>query len=206
VSRTGQGDKILISADRNPNTRGALVTGLIDKLPQATLTELAQAIDSGQVKTVLTVNEDLVEGGLTAAQLAKVAVVYLGTHAGATSDSAKVILPVHTVFEKSGTFINQQFRLQKFNAAIPGLAGTANDLVVLNKLLIGVGGTSVGADLSSVWKKIAEEISLLGQVNGATLPETGVVLNSADFANLEFPEGETLHFKPAAKSVAAATA
>ena len=29
VSRVGQGDKILISADRNPNVRGALVTGLI---------------------------------------------------------------------------------------------------------------------------------------------------------------------------------
>ena len=30
VSRVGQGDKILISADRNPNVRGALVTGLIN--------------------------------------------------------------------------------------------------------------------------------------------------------------------------------
>src|SRR4051812_19615184 len=33
VSRAGQGDKILISADRNPNVRGALITGLISQLP-----------------------------------------------------------------------------------------------------------------------------------------------------------------------------
>ncbi|HEU5078166.1 MAG TPA: 2Fe-2S iron-sulfur cluster-binding protein [Opitutaceae bacterium] len=206
VARVGQGDKILISADRNPNIRGALVTSLVNKLPETKLTALAQAIDAGQVKTVLTMNEDLVDAGLTPAQLAKVAVIYLGTHAGATSDSAKVILPAHTVFEKSGTFINQQFRIQKFNAAIPGLAGTANDLVMLNKLLTAVGGATIGADLPSVWKKLSEEISILNGVNGAALPETGVVLNSADFANIEFPEGETLHFKPATKPVATATA
>jgi len=35
VSRTGQGDGLLISADRNPNVRGALVTGLIHALPSA---------------------------------------------------------------------------------------------------------------------------------------------------------------------------
>ena len=35
VSRVGQGDGLLISADRNPNVRGALVTGLIKTLPDA---------------------------------------------------------------------------------------------------------------------------------------------------------------------------
>ena len=32
VSRTAQGDGLLVSADRNPNVRGALVTGLIKEL------------------------------------------------------------------------------------------------------------------------------------------------------------------------------
>ena len=35
VGRVGQGDGLLISADRNPNVRGALVTGLITALPAA---------------------------------------------------------------------------------------------------------------------------------------------------------------------------
>src|SRR3954470_17798619 len=52
VSRVGQGDEILVSADRNPNVRGALVTGLIGALPSQKLTELAAAIDAGKVKAV----------------------------------------------------------------------------------------------------------------------------------------------------------
>ena len=35
VSRIGPGDGILISTDRNPNMRGALVTGLVSSLPDA---------------------------------------------------------------------------------------------------------------------------------------------------------------------------
>ena len=85
----GQGDKILVSADRNPNVRGALVTGLISALPSAQLTSLATAIDAGKVKTVLSLGEDLTAAGLSAAQLAKVSVIYLGTHKNATSDAAK---------------------------------------------------------------------------------------------------------------------
>jgi NADH-quinone oxidoreductase subunit G len=204
VSRVGEGDKILISADRNPNVRGALVTGLINKLPTQQLTELGSAIDAGKVKTILSINEDLAAAGLTAAQLAKVAVIYVGTHGNATTEAARVILPGHTVFEKNGTFINQQFRLQKFQAAIPGLAGTANDLVILSKLLAGVGGATVSSDIAGVWQQLGAEVAILNGVTFAALPETGVVLNSADFANLPFCEGETLKFKPAAKAASPA--
>ena len=196
VGRVGEGDKLLVSADRNPNTRGALVTGLINKLPETQLTELASAIDTGKVKTVLAINEDLTAAGLSAEQLAKVKIVYVGSHGSATTDVAQVILPTQTVFEKNGTFINQQFRLQKFSAVIPGLAGTVNDLVVLTKLLAAVGGGSLPTDIVALWQALAAEIKVLAGVSIATLPEAGLVINNADFAGLPFPEGETLHFKP----------
>ena len=48
------------------------------------------------------------------AQLAKVSIVYLGTHQNTTTAPAKVVIPTLTVFEKNGTFVNQQFRIQKF--------------------------------------------------------------------------------------------
>lgn len=35
VSRVGQGDRLLLSSDRNPNVRGALVVGLINALPDS---------------------------------------------------------------------------------------------------------------------------------------------------------------------------
>jgi len=196
VGRVGQGDKILISADRNPNVRGGLVTGLISQLPKSTLSELGAAIDAGRVKAVVSVGEDLVAGGLTAAQLSKVAVVHLGTQASATSAAAQVVLPTLMVFEKSGAFVNQQFRLQKFFKAVPGPAGVADDLATFAKLIAAVGGPAVAGELNAVWTTLAAEVPALATITFANLPETGLLLDGTPWAGLAFPEGETLHFKP----------
>lgn len=205
VSRVGQGDKILLSADRNPNVRGALVTGLIEALPSAQLTELAAAIDAGRVKTVVSVGEDLTAAGLTAAQLAKVSIVYLGTHANATSEVAKVVVPTLTVFEKAGTFVNQQFRIQKFARAVPGPVGAIDDCVALSALVAAAGGSEIPVDLGALWTQLAAEVPALGTMSYRTIPDTGLLLDSTPWAALPFVEGETLHYKPAAPTPAAAT-
>jgi NADH-quinone oxidoreductase subunit G len=204
VSRVGQGDKILVTADRNPNVRGALVTGLIAALPSQKLASLAADIDAGKVKTVLSLGEDLTAAGLTAAQLAKVSVIYLGTHKNATSSAAKVVIPTLTVFEKSGTLVNQQFRLQKFAKAVPGPAGVADDLVTLAHLVGAVTRATVASDLGLLWTAIAAEVKPLATVTYANLPGTGLLLDATPWAALPFCEGETLHFKPAAPAAATA--
>ena len=195
VSRVGVGDKILVSADRNPNVRGALVTGLIRALPEQKLTALGAAIDAGQVQVVLSIGEDLIAAGLTGAQLAKVAVIYLGTHQNATSAVASVVIPALTVFEKAGTLVNQQFRLQKFARAVPGLAGVSDDLVTLSHLLNALSGAPLGATLGALWSVIAAEVKVLAHATYDTLPSTGLLLDSTSWAGLPFVEGETLHFK-----------
>ncbi len=202
VSRTAPGDKLLISADRNPNVRGALVTGLISALPTAQLTSLAADIDSGKVKTVVSVGEDLTAAGLSTAQLAKVSVVYLGTHANATSAAAQVVIPTLTVFEKAGTFVNQQFRIQKFAKAVPGLAGAYDDLVVLSKLTVAAGGGAVADEVNALWAVLAAEVPALSMILYRNLPETGLLLDGTAWADLPFVEGETLHYQ-SAQAVAA---
>jgi NADH-quinone oxidoreductase subunit G len=197
ISRVGQGDKLLISADRNPNVRGALITGLIPVLPSQRLTDLAAQIDAGKIKTVVSVGEDLAATGLTAAQLGKISIVYLGTHANSTSAAARIVLPTLTVFEKNGTFVNQQFRIQKFAKAIPGPNGATDDLVVLAKL-----ANVAASDVASVWKLLATEIPALGTMTYANLPETGLLLDATPWAALPFAEGETLHYEPAAPTAA----
>ncbi len=197
VSRTAQGDKLLISADRNPNVRGALVTGLVSALPSAQLTSLAADIDAGKVKAIVSIGEDLTAAGLTAAQLAKVSVVYFGTHANATSAAAKVVVPTVTVFEKSGTFINQQFRIQKFIQAVPALAGAHNDLAALAKVITAVSGATVPAELGTLWPLIAAEVPALATMLYKNIPETGLLLDATPWAGLPFVEAQTLHFKPA---------
>jgi NADH-quinone oxidoreductase subunit G len=201
VARTAAGDKLLISADRNPNVRGALVTGLIAELPAAQLTQLAADIDAGKVKTVLSHGEDLAAAGLTAAQLAKVSIIYLGTHANATSAAAKVVLPTLHTFEKSGTFVNQQFRIQKFAAAVPGPQGASNDLAVLAKLLAAVGAAAPASEIHGLWTTLAASVPALATMLYKNLPETGLLLDATPWAGLPFVEGESLKYKPTAAVV-----
>ena len=203
VARTAQGDGLLISADRNPNVRGALVTGLISQLPCAELKQLSREIDAGTVKTIIVHNEDLTTAGLTAEQLAKVSIIYLGTHAHATSAAAKIVIPTLHTYEKAGTFVNQQFRIQKFAAAVPGPQGASNDLVVLAKLVSAAGAAAPASDVHGLWPTIAASVPALAPVLYKNIPDTGLLLDAAAWANLPFVEGESLHYKPAAAAVAA---
>ena len=198
VSRVGEGDGILVSADRNPNVRGALVTGLIAALPAANLAALGAQVDSGAVKAIVSVGEDLAAAGLTPAQLAKVAVIYLGTHANATSAAARIVIPTLTVFEKHGTFVNQQFRIQRFAKAVPGVPGAADDLVVLARLVSAAGGPALGADVGSLWPALAAEVPALAAMAYGSIPDTGLLLDATPWSGLPFAEGPALHFKPAA--------
>ncbi|MEO6992401.1 MAG: 2Fe-2S iron-sulfur cluster-binding protein [Lacunisphaera sp.] len=227
VGRVGQGDAILVSADRNPNFRGALVVGLVNSFPEIDgtgtslrasndgggttapmgfrvggLSALAAEIDAGRVATILSIGEDLTAAGLRSAQLEKVSVIYLGTHQNATSEAAQVVIPALTVFEKSGTFVNQQFRLQKFAKAVPGPAGVNDDLVTLSNLLAAAGGATLSSDFGALWSTIAAEVKSLAAITYAKLPSTGLLLDGTPWAALPFVEGETLHFKPAAPAAA----
>ncbi|MGK0240748.1 MAG: NADH-quinone oxidoreductase subunit G [Candidatus Pelagisphaera sp.] len=196
VARYGEDDGILMSTDRNPNIRGALMTGLIDGLPEEQLSDLGSKIDSGEVTTILAVNEDLVAAGLSEAQLKKVTIVYLGAHKNATSGKAKALLAGLTQFEKSGTVINQQFRIQKFHRVIPGPGGTIEDLYALASIQANVSEDSFPSTVGSVWKQLGAEGTPLAGVSFKSLSDQGQLLDGSAFENLPFREGESLHFEP----------
>jgi len=206
VGRVGESDGFLISADRNPNTRGALVTGLLKAYPPPTaLTELADAIDHGAVKTVVTFGEDLAAAGLTAERLAKISIIAVGTRRTATTDIAKILIPALTVFEKRGSFINQQFRLQKFDAAVPGPAQALDGLAILRRLIAGVSGEAAKpAAVDAVWSELAAQVPVLAGITWSSIPAEGRLVDGSAWAREPFVEGETLHFKPAAKPAAKA--
>jgi NADH-quinone oxidoreductase subunit G len=196
VSRVDRGDGLLVSADRNPNVRGALVTGLIRELPSARLEALGAQIDSGKVTTVLSVGEDLAAAGLSAEQLARVSIVYLGTHENPTSAAARVVIPTLTLFEKNGTFVNQQFRIQRFAKAVPGVTGATDDLVALAKLGAAAGAAALGSDVGTLWAQIAAEIPALATMTYGNLPDQGLLLDGTPWAGLPFAEARSLHFAP----------
>jgi NADH-quinone oxidoreductase subunit G len=107
------------------------------------------------------------------------------------------------VFEKSGSFVNQQFRLQKFAKAVPGPAGVADDLVSLAELIAAAGGGVIAFELGVLWTALAAEVKELTGISYGNLAATGHTLDASAWAGLPFCEGDTLHYKPAAVPAAA---
>ena len=203
VARYGEDDGILVSKDRNPNVRGALATGLLSELPSEQLSDLGAKIDSGDVTTILSVKEELQEAGLSEEQLAKVKIVALDTHANATTQAAKVVIAGLTQFEKSGTIINQQFRIQKFHKAIPGPKGAIDDLAALAAILANLSGEAFPSTVGAVWEKIDAAGSVLDGLSFQSIADTGNLLDGSSFEQLEFVEGKSLHFEPKLEAAAA---
>jgi NADH-quinone oxidoreductase subunit G len=199
VSHTGEGDGILLSEDRTPNLRGALLNGLISKLPEADLTAVATEIDSGAIKTLVVVNEDVTQLGIPSELLAKVKVIYFGTHANAVSQVANVVCPSLMVYEKDGSFVNQSFRLQKFKAAVPGPRGIQSDVTVLEKIVAGLGEEKpVALTMDVAWERIADTMSAFEGLSWRGISDEGVALDPAQFIDLPFVETKNLKFDPVA--------
>src|SRR4030095_6742984 len=68
VPRTGLGDDILLSEDRNPNTNGARLLGVASE-PGTKLPAIAAAVKSGRVKALITLGENPMRLGISAEQL-----------------------------------------------------------------------------------------------------------------------------------------
>jgi len=202
VSRIGPGDGLLLSRDRNPNVRGALVTGLIDRLPGETLDALGTAIDDGSVRTILTMGEDLTTAGISEDQLKKVRLVAIATHESPTTRAAAVVLAGLTVFEKDASYINQQFRLQKSRRALPGPEGAVEDRLLLATLVARRTGEKAPSTIQAVWESIASTIPQLKGESFDSIPDTGRLIDGSAFGDLPFIEGETLHFQPGATAIA----
>ncbi len=199
VGRYGEGDGKLLSADRNPNVRGALLTGLVDSLPEESLTELEGLVKEGSIKTILAVGEDLIEAGLPVKVLKKVKVVFIGTHHSECSQHADVELPLLTVFEKSGTLVNQQFRVQKFSQAIPGPAGTLYGLSTFTLLLQALNPNSVMLPSpAAIWEEMQKSIPEFAGMEFDSIPSTGTVVSDERFSKIPFVETKGLNFEPKA--------
>ena len=200
VSHYGEGDGLLQSEDRTPNLRGALVTGLIDTLPEADLSSLARDITSGSVMTLLVVNEDVTTLGISPELLGKIKVVFVGPHTNETAKVADVVIPSLMVFEKEGSFINQSFRLQKFKAAVPGPAGIQPDFMVLDKVAaILAEEKAAPVTLDALWQRIASKVSYIEDAQTwRGIADEGIALEPGALVDLPFVETKNLKYDPVA--------
>jgi NADH-quinone oxidoreductase subunit G len=116
----GWHDDILVSADKNPNTTGAIAIGG-GRLKN--LMDLANDLRSGALQALLVMGADGVMVGETAAAAMPLdklkALVVVSTHNDRLVDAAHVALPMAAWAEVDGTFTNKLGMVQRIRAALP---------------------------------------------------------------------------------------
>ncbi len=119
VPRTGEADKLLVSADKNPNTNGARLTGICYTEMGVNLPQIAAGIKSGKIKTLIVFGEDVTKHGISADVLGKLETLIVSEILpNETTKLAHYVLPGCAHAEKRGTFTSTKGRVQKFMKAV----------------------------------------------------------------------------------------
>ena len=69
VPRTGEGDKLLLNTDRNPNSLGARLIGIAPENMGSNIPKIADGIRKGTIKTLIVFGEDVTRHGIDATLL-----------------------------------------------------------------------------------------------------------------------------------------
>jgi NADH-quinone oxidoreductase subunit G len=167
LPRTGEPDGMLISGDRNPNTTGAKVLGVAT----GQLSEIVAGVKEGAITALIVLGEDATKTGMTEEDLAKLdAIVAADILPNKTTPLADVLLPLSAPFEKRGSMLNINGRLQRLNRVVTPPGSARDDWEVLRDLILGITGNNGLHSVDEVFKAMAAETPALA---GLTLSRVG---------------------------------
>jgi NADH-quinone oxidoreductase subunit G len=179
VPRTGPGDDILLSKDRNPNTNGARLLGVTSE-PGAKLPTIADAVKSGRVKALITLGENPMRLGISAAQLSGLsAFIVMDILANDATEYATVVLPSFAFAEKRGSMINGEGRLQRLNRAVRGPGQARDDWEILRDLIQACSGPNSIYSIEDVFRQMAEAVPRLAGLSLSKLGDLGIQVMEA---------------------------
>jgi NADH-quinone oxidoreductase subunit G len=166
-------DEFLITADKNPNSRGAELIGMAGEGADSIL----RACEEGRVRYLHICQHDLTRGFDAArvrSALAKVeTIVYQGSWETDTARMAHVVLPAAVYAEKQGTFTNLQGRVQQIHAAVPPLGEALPDLDII-ALLASEAGVSLPAfPPADVFRQLSNSVAAFAGMTYETMGEQG---------------------------------
>jgi NADH-quinone oxidoreductase subunit G len=177
VPRAGEGDKLLLHADRNPNSNGAQLTGIAAEPMGSNLPKIAEGIRSGQIKTLVVFGEDVTRHGLTAELLGKLeALIVSDILPNETTRLAHYLLPGCAHAEKRGTFTNTKGRVQKFMKAVEPPGDARPEWEFLRELVLDTTGESGFVSIEGLFNLMATEIPAFNGLTWASLGDAGVTV------------------------------
>jgi NADH-quinone oxidoreductase subunit G len=174
VPRTAAGDKLLLSTDRNPNTTGAILTGIATSEPASNLKKIAEAVREGKIKTLILFGEDLTQHGFSAELLTKLeCLIVSDILPNNTAALAHYLLPGCAHAEKRGTFTNIKGRVQKFMKAIEPRGQARPEWEFLHDLVFHVTGQNGLVSIEGVFNQMAQEVTAFKGLTWAGLRDLG---------------------------------
>ena len=197
IARVGEADKLLVSADKNPNTNGARLTGICFTEMGVNLQKIADGIESGKIKTLIVFGENIAKHGVAKAQLreretvgevvtehtltsellAKLdTLVVSDIHANETTKLAHFVLPGCAHAEKRGTFTNGKGRVQKFMKAVEAPGDARAEWEFLHDLVHNVTGQNGFVTIEGLFNQMAKEVPAFSGLTWAALGDTGATV------------------------------
>jgi NADH-quinone oxidoreductase subunit G len=177
VPRTGEGDKLLLNADRNPNSVGARLTGIAAEPMGANLPKIATGIREGRIKTLIVFGEDVTKHGIGPDLIAKLELLIVSDILpNETTRLAHYLLPGCAHAEKRGTFTNTKGRVQKFMKAVEPRGDARPEWEFLHELVFSVTGQNGFVSIEGLFNQMAKEVPAFNGLTWAGLGDTGASL------------------------------
>jgi NADH-quinone oxidoreductase subunit G len=177
VERTGEPDKLLVSADKNPNTNGARLTGICFSEIGINLPKIADGIAKGTIKTLIIFGEDVTKHGISAELLGKLdTLIVSDILPNATTAKAHYVLPGCAHVEKRGSFTNTKGRVQKFMQAIQPQGAARAEWDFLHDLVYNVTGKNGFLTIEGLFNEMAKDVPAFNGLTWASLGDTGVTV------------------------------
>ena len=173
--RRGDGDKLLLIADRNPNSEGARLTGVAAEPMGSNLPKIAEGIRKGVIQTLIVLGEDVTRHGIGADVLGKLqTLVVSDVLPNDTTKIAHYLLPGCAHAEKRGTFTNFQGRVQRFMKAVEPPGEARPEWEFLRELELEVTGHAEFTTIEGLFNQMAGELPAFKGLAWAGLGDTGV--------------------------------
>ena len=174
VPRKGESDKLLLNADRNPNSTGTQLMGVAGEPMGSNLPKIADGIRAGKIKTLIVFGEDVTKHGIGADLLAKLDLLVVSDILpNETTRLAHYLLPGCAQAEKRGSFTNAKGRVQRFMKAIEPNGDTRPEWEFLHELVFNVTGQNGFVSIEGLFNQMAKEVPAFTGLTWASLGDTG---------------------------------
>ena len=177
IPRIAEGDKLLLNADRNPNTTGSRLIGISFTETGINLPKIADGIRAGKIKMLIVFGEDVTKHGIGADLLAKLdTLIVSDILPNKTTEAAHYLLPGCAHAEKRGTVTNVKGRVQRFLKAVEPRGDARPEWEFLHELVHNVTGQNGFVSIEGLFNQMAKEVPAFNGVTWASLGDTGVTV------------------------------